>query len=98
MTVTSERRRAMRDRGTAIAKQTQIVLAVPAHPGMGVNEQRVAEDCSRPKQPQFFRPLDRRHAVAADHLAHLVDALRAMRREGKSALARRVAAVAQQFL
>ena len=64
---------------------------------MRVEIQRVREDRARPEQPERMRPLDRGLAVAADHLAHLDDALRGVHRERQSALARRVTAVAQQF-
>ena len=50
-----------------------------------------------PSRPSAVRPLDRGLAVAADHLAHLDDALRDVHRERQPALARRGVAVAQQI-
>ena len=64
---------------------------------MRVEKERVAEDRAAAEHAERMRPLDRGLAVAADHLAHLDDALRDMHRERQSALARRGMAVAQQI-
>ena len=65
-----------------------------AHPGMGVEEQRWPRDRARPRSADRLRRLDRRHAVAAQHLAHLDDALRDVDCERQVALPRGGAAVA----
>ncbi len=64
---------------------------------MVVEEEGVPEDRAGAEEAEAVRPLHRGLAVAADHLAHLADALRDMHGEGQAALPRRGAAVAQQI-
>src|SRR5437667_6608125 len=64
---------------------------------MGIEKERVAEDRVGAKDADVVRPLDRRLAVSPDHLLDFENALRDMHRKRNTALARCVAAVAQQL-
>src|SRR6266436_8320912 len=64
---------------------------------MGIEKERVAEDRVAAEDADLVRPLDRRLPVAADHLLDLEDALRDMHGKRNTALARCLAAVAQQL-
>src|SRR5215831_4029164 len=71
LAITGERRRAMGDRAAAIGDQPQISPGPPADPGVGIEKQRVTEDRARSEYADLLRPLDRRFAMAPDHLLHL---------------------------
>src|SRR5882762_10818622 len=64
---------------------------------MGIEKERVAEDRVGAEDADLVRPLDRRLPVAADHFLDLENALRDMHGKRNTALARCLAAVAQQF-
>src|SRR6516225_12290638 len=90
-------RRTVGDRCAGFGNQLEIGLGPPADPRMGIEEKRVAENRVGAEDADLVRPLDWRLAVAADHFPHLADALRDVYSKGQRALARRIAAVAQQI-
>src|SRR5205823_2415336 len=69
----------------------------PADPGMGVEKERMAENGVGTEYADLVCPLDRRLAVAPDHLLHLVDALCDVHGKRYAALTRRLTTVTQKI-
>src|SRR5262249_18048519 len=93
----SKWRRAMSNRAAAIGNQCQIGLGPPADPGVAIQKQRVAKDGVGTKYADLMRPLDRRLAVAPEHLLYFIDALGNMHGERNAALTRRLVAGTQKI-
>ena len=95
--VARERRGTVRDAAAVLRHQREVLLGPPSHPGMRVDEDGVAQQRARVEDAELRRPLDRRHAVAADHLQHLAHALGDMHGERQLAFGGRGVGVAQQL-
>jgi hypothetical protein len=79
--VAREGRGAMRDIRTAIGKDPQVLMAVPAHPRMLVDEDCVPKNSAGRKYAEVTSELYWSLAVPTHHLIELVHALRAMHGE-----------------
>src|SRR4029077_6208538 len=83
LSIAGERRRAMRDRRAGPGENAKVLARVPMQPRVFVDEDRMAQDRARSQDADGAGPLDRSLAVPLHHHVELVDALRAMRGEGK---------------
>src|SRR5262249_25282895 len=84
-------------RATVLANQREIGVGPPPDPGMRVEEERVTENRAGAENSDLICPLDRRLAVAPDHLLYFENTLRNVDREWDAALVRGIPAVAQQL-
>ncbi len=87
----------MRYAAAVLRHQAEVFVGPPAHPGVRVDEDGMAQQGIRAEDAELRRPLHRRHAVPADHLQHFAHALRDVHGERQLVLARGGKSVAQQL-
>ena len=98
MAIASEGARAVRDRGSGIGEQGNVVGRPVMQPGVAVDEDGMTESHARSEDPDTARPLDGRQTVPAHHRLKLVDALGRMHRDGEVEVLGRRRRVPQEIL